>query len=118
LLHPDFKFFFAGDTGYSNGFKLIGDKFGYFNLAALPIGGYAPREIFSGAHITPEEAVNIHQDISAQRSIGIHWGTYVLTDEPYNEPVERLRSAITKNNMDPNEFITLKHGESTITENS
>jgi hypothetical protein len=56
LLAKDFRFFFCGDTGYSPVFKEIGDKYGPFDLSAIPIGAYAPRWFMRHYHITPEEA--------------------------------------------------------------
>ena len=32
-------------------------------------------------HVNPEEAVTIHQDVRAVRSVGIHWGTFKLIYE-------------------------------------
>ena len=80
-----FRFFFAGDTGYSKDFKNLGDQFGQFDLAAIPIGGYEPRWFMKAAHVNPEEAVMIHKDINARYSVGIHWGTFILTDEAIEE---------------------------------
>lgn len=37
------KFFFAGDTGYCSVFKQIGERYGPFDFAAIPIGAYKPR---------------------------------------------------------------------------
>ena len=39
-------------------------------------------------HCNPEEAVQIHLDVKSQKSIGMHWGTFLdLTDEPLEEPL-------------------------------
>ena len=56
-------------------FKEIGEKFGPFDLALLPIGLYSPRKMLSSVHCNAEESVNIHIDIRSKRSIGMHWGT-------------------------------------------
>jgi hypothetical protein len=88
--HPQLRFFFAGDTGYSRDFKDIGARLGYIDLAALPIGAYDPRWFMQIMHVNPEEAVQIHQDLRARHSVAMHWGTFILTDEPLDEPPHRL----------------------------
>ena len=72
------RFYFAGDTGYYRHFKDIGDALGPFDLAALPIGSYTPREIARPVHISPEEALQAWTDLRATRFIGIHYGTFGL----------------------------------------
>ncbi len=109
-----FRFFFAGDTGYSKDFKNLGQKFGHFDLAAIPIGAYNPRWFMKAAHVNPEEAVLIHKDINARYSVGIHWGTFELTDEPFNEPPKRLRSALVNMGIPEEKFFTMKHGETKL----
>jgi len=41
----------------------------------------------------PEEAVRVHCDVGARRSIAMHWGTFQLTDEAREEPVRRLEAS-------------------------
>lgn len=106
-----FRFFFAGDTGYSKDFRDIAEKFGGFDLAALPIGAYAPRWFMQKQHIDPFEAVQIHQDLKARRSIAVHWGTFVLSDEPLDEPPKKLRAALKVAGIAEDQFLVLKHGE-------
>ncbi|KAI8853106.1 beta-lactamase superfamily domain-containing protein [Chytridium lagenaria] len=65
-----------------------------FDLSAIPIGAYSPREFMSGIHCNPQDAVQVHLDIQSKRSFGIHWGTFVLTDEPINDPPIVLRAAL------------------------
>jgi len=87
---PRHRVFFSGDTGYCPVFEEIGRRFGPFDLALIPIGAYCPRWFMQPAHIDVGEAVQVHLDIGAKRSIGMHWGTFILTDEPIMEPPERL----------------------------
>jgi N-acyl-phosphatidylethanolamine-hydrolysing phospholipase D len=108
---PRFRFFFAGDTGYSLDFKDIGERFGSFDLAAIPIGAYEPRWFMSIMHVNPEEAVRIHRDLHARRSVAMHWGTFILTDEPLDEPPHRLAAARRAAGISPEEFFLMKHGE-------
>jgi L-ascorbate metabolism protein UlaG (beta-lactamase superfamily) len=109
---PDaFRFFFAGDTGYSRDFADIGARVGRIDLAALPIGAYEPRWFMQIMHINPEEAVRIHQDLGARHSVAMHWGTFMLTDEPLDEPPHRLAAARRAAGVSEEAFFLMKHGE-------
>lgn len=106
------RFFFGGDTAYCPVFKQIGHEYGPFDFAAIPIGAYEPRWFMKNQHVNPEEAVLIHQDIKARYSLGIHWGTFKLTYEPYLEPKVKTHETMVTSGLDPETFFTLKHGES------
>ena len=110
----DFNFFFAGDTGYSPIFREIGRKLGPFDLSAIPIGAYEPRWFMQHHHVSPEEALQIHLDVASKKSVAIHWGTFVLTDEPLDEPPERLKTALKKKQTPDDVFLAIKHGETII----
>ena len=87
--------YFAGDTGYNETlFSEIGRRCGAPDLALLPIGAYEPRWFMRTAHMNPSEAVRVHRDVGASRSIAIHWGTFQLTDEGREEPVRALGEAV------------------------
>ena len=108
---PDFRFYFAGDTGYSADFKDIGRRLGPFDLAAIPIGAYEPRWFMEGVHVNPAEAVMIHQDLRARRSLGMHWGTFELTDEPMDEPPRKLTGELAAAGISTDTFYLMQHGE-------
>jgi L-ascorbate metabolism protein UlaG (beta-lactamase superfamily) len=40
-----------------------------------------------------------------------HWGTFILTDEPLDEPPVRLKQALMDKGIPLSEFLVLKHGE-------
>jgi N-acyl-phosphatidylethanolamine-hydrolysing phospholipase D len=44
--------------------------------------------------------------------VAIHWGTFILTDEPLDEPPERLKKALQDKDLPKDAFVVLKHGES------
>jgi N-acyl-phosphatidylethanolamine-hydrolysing phospholipase D len=108
----NFKFFFAGDTGYSKEFKNIGLKYGPIDLAAIPIGAYSPRWFMQSKHVNPEEAVKIHQDVLSKKSVAMHWGTFKLTLEPVHEPPEKLAKARDAAGLLCEDFMVLKQAES------
>ena len=90
ITSPDRRFFFAGDTGYDPDLKEIGRRFGPFDAAALPIGGYRAYEGKHPNHLNPEEAVQLFEDIGGRRLIPMHWGTFDMNREPFREPPDRL----------------------------
>ncbi len=105
------SFFFSGDTGYSNDFKDIGARFGGFDLAALPVGAYEPRWFMRDQHINPDEAVKIHQEVKARKTVGVHWGTFELSMESLDAPLGDVPAAVEKAKLASDEFILIKHGE-------
>lgn len=93
VIGPTESFYFAGDTGYFGGFTDIGTRLGPFDLAAVPIGAYRPREMMKVFHMDPDEAVQAGLDLRARRLLGMHYGTFDLSDEPPDEPPVRFRAA-------------------------
>ena len=63
------------------------------------------------AHVNPEEAVRVFNDLGAKKAIGIHWGTFKLTLEPMIEPPLRLQKALKNNGVPEEKFRVLSHGE-------
>ncbi len=108
----NFKFFFAGDSGYTSLFKEIGQELGPFDLSAIPIGAYEPRWFMRHHHLNPDEAVQVHLDLGSKKSVAIHWGTFILTDEPLDEPPKKLKAALKKRRIAPHDFMLLRLGES------
>jgi N-acyl-phosphatidylethanolamine-hydrolysing phospholipase D len=90
---PGRRFYFAGDSGYFDGFAKIGAALGPFDLAAIPIAAYEPDAMMRQAHLDPEQAERAGRDVRARRVLGIHWGTFDLADEPQDEPPRRFLDA-------------------------
>ncbi len=120
LLAPEFHFFFAGDTAYSPDFLDIARHFadrqtdaqgGGFDLALIPVGAYEPRWFMSQQHCDPQEAVRIHRELAARRSVGIHGGTFVLTDEPLDQPPRDLLAACEAQGLAPEAFSVMAIGQ-------
>ena len=93
------RIWFAGDTAYHPDFTRIGEVCGPFDFMMVPIGAYEPRWFMRIVHVNPEEAVQIYRDVTSAHPasqpvmLGIHWGTFRLTDEPMDEP-PRLASEL------------------------
>jgi len=107
----------AGATGYNETiFKSIGRRYGPFHMAALPIGGYNPDWKFAFSNTTPEQAVQIHQDVLAMCSLALAWGTFTVSNEYYLEPPQRLNDELRNQGLSEMQFFLLKHGESRLIE--
>ncbi len=108
---PERRFYFAGDTGWFDGFGRIGASLGPFDLAALPIGAYEPEAMMRPFHLDPEEAVRAGLALRSQTLLGIHWGTFDLTDEPLDEPPARFRAASEAAGLDDARAWLMRVGE-------
>lgn len=102
--------FFAGDTGYGPHFREIADRLPKIDVALLPIGAYEPRYFMKAAHMNPEDAVRAAEDLDARNSLGIHFGTFRLTDEAIDAPVEDLKRAIVERRF-VRPFFAPKNGD-------
>jgi N-acyl-phosphatidylethanolamine-hydrolysing phospholipase D len=90
------RMYFAGDTAYHPAFREISARCGPFDFVMMPIGAYDPRWFMRVVHVDPAEAVQACADLRSAHPghdmplmLGIHWGTFRLTDEPMDEPPRR-----------------------------
>jgi len=91
--HASRNIYFAGDTGMTKYFKEIHARLGAPDLALLPIGAYEPQSIMAPVHINPAEAVRAFHDLGAKRAVGMHFGTFQLTAEAIDAPLQALAAA-------------------------
>jgi N-acyl-phosphatidylethanolamine-hydrolysing phospholipase D len=84
------RLFFAGDTGYDPTLRQIGRRLGPFDLAMIPIGGYASIGRGHPNHVNPEEALALFEDVGGRLLVPMHWGTFSMALEPVLEPPRRL----------------------------
>lgn len=111
---PAGKVFFSGDTGYAPHFREIGERLGPMRLSLINIGGYQPRWFLRPMHANPPEAVRIHQEVRSRQSIGMHWGTFALTDEPLAEPPLYLQVFLKQAKIPPERFVVFNFGETRV----
>ena len=112
-----YRFFFAGDTGYAPTFReLIHARFPHFDFAAIPIGAYEPNQFLRAQHVNPAEAVRIHRELDVAQSLGIHWGTFTLTNEGFDQPPRDLATARDEAGLAADAFVVFKHGEMRVLE--
>jgi L-ascorbate metabolism protein UlaG (beta-lactamase superfamily) len=102
--------FFAGDSGYAEHFQEINRRLGPPDLALLPIGAYEPRWFMRTMHMNPAEAVQAHLDLKARRSLGMHYGTWQLTDEGIDDPVQALTNSLQQTDVPAVDFIPAGFG--------
>lgn len=108
-------FYHAGDTGYSPDlFQGIRRYVGAGpKVAMLPCGAYTPSWHLRPQHIDPREAVQVMQDLEAQKMVGVHWGTFVMSDEHYLEPRDLLHEIAEKQNVG-NDVIAPEFGRTLV----
>jgi L-ascorbate metabolism protein UlaG (beta-lactamase superfamily) len=108
------RVFFAGDSGYASHFTAVRERLGAPDVALLPIGAYEPRWFMRDMHMNPDEAVRAHRDLQARVSVPIHYGTFRLTNEGFDEPLEDLTTALTAHGLSLAAFRRLVAGESAM----
>ncbi len=111
IVAPSAKIYFGGDTGYGDHFARTGAEHGPFDLALIPIGAYAPRWFMGPVHVDPVDAVRAHQDLRAERSMGIHFGTFRLTEEGMYDPPRELAAARAEAGLPEESFVALVPGQ-------
>jgi L-ascorbate metabolism protein UlaG (beta-lactamase superfamily) len=108
---PGGAVYFAGDTGYGQHFRLIRERLEALRLAILPIGAYEPRWFMQPHHMNPFDAVQAFHDLGAAYALGMHYGTFQLTDEPIDEPLQLLELAKEKEGLSAARFVVKGFGE-------
>lgn len=110
--HQEKTFYFVGDTGYNPyQFKQIGEIWPKIDLSLIPIGTYVPKEFMQPVHISPKEAVEIHCDVRSRLSVGMHWNTFLLSEEHPEMPPYDLFIALQQKNLPASSFLPLNLGQ-------
>lgn len=108
---PRKRVYFVGDTGYNEkDFKAIGSHWPHMDLSLIPIGTYVPREFMRPVHINPFDAVKIHAEVKSHLSLGMHWKTFDLSDEPIDRPPYDLYLAMQQENLPFDSFLPIDIG--------
>jgi N-acyl-phosphatidylethanolamine-hydrolysing phospholipase D len=119
VMGADFHWYFTGDTGYSKDFKDVRERLaarhtppqgGGFDIALIAVGACLPRWFMKDQHVDLEEAVQIHLDLGAKRSVGVHWGTFALADDPIDLPLHDLAGARRGKGVSEDAFFLLPVG--------
>lgn len=76
--------FFAGDTAYTENFNNV-----KCDVALMPVGCYKP-DRFSEMHCTPEEGYKMFKQMNAKYMIPIHYKTFKLSLENFDETYNSL----------------------------
>ena len=111
--YKNIKILFTCDTGYGNIYKDLGKKYGPIDITIINIGAYDFKPMFDKSiyHTTPEEALNVAQDLKSKKVIGMHWGAFVLSLEPIMEPPIRFKNSAEKFGFKKDDAVIFKIGE-------
>jgi L-ascorbate metabolism protein UlaG (beta-lactamase superfamily) len=110
---PAGRIYHVGDSGYGDGhhFRTAREKYGPFRLAILPIGAYEPQWFMGDQHMNPGESVKAFIASGAEMALAHHFGTFQLTDEDIEAPVEALEKARIAADIEPDRFRLLRPGQ-------
>ncbi|MDH0732264.1 MBL fold metallo-hydrolase [Pseudomonas sichuanensis] len=88
MIDEGMRLFFSGDTGYFEGFREIGERFGPFDLTLMETGAY--NLAWPNVHMQPEQSLQAHLDLRGRWLLPIHNGTFDLSIHAWEEPFERI----------------------------
>jgi L-ascorbate metabolism protein UlaG (beta-lactamase superfamily) len=108
VVGPAHRFYYSGDTGYSQHFAEVGQRLGPFDIGFVKIGAYGPGQSWIDIHMTPEDAVRAAQDVSAKRLFPVHWSTFNLAYHAWDEPIRRTVAEARRRGMP---LVTPRLGE-------
>ncbi|MBF0290175.1 MAG: MBL fold metallo-hydrolase [SAR324 cluster bacterium] len=88
--------YFSGDSGYFEGFKQIGEKYGPFDITFMENGAY--NKNWPDVHMSPEETMQAFKDLKGKLLVPIHNGTFDLSLHSWYDPMERIMGLAKKEN--------------------
>jgi len=103
-----------GDSGYFPGFREIGEKYGPFDICALPIGAFEPRWFMGSVHMNPSEAVQAFREMKGGVLIPHHWGAFRLADDPFDLPPQLYLQAVEASGLESERCLLPVLGETKI----
>lgn len=108
---PEGAAYHSGDTALFDGFREIAARCGAIDWAMLPVGAYEPRWFMEPQHMNPDDALDAFERLGARTMVAMHWGTFILTDEPAQEPPARTREGFAARGWAPERLWVMDVGE-------
>lgn len=87
------QIYFCGDSGYNTHFAKIREEYGDMDICIMPVGAYKPDFIMKHSHMNPQESMQAFRDLGGKSFVPMHYGTFILSDEPPSEGIGIARSA-------------------------
>jgi L-ascorbate metabolism protein UlaG (beta-lactamase superfamily) len=107
--------YFTGDTGYwQRLWDELRARFAPIDLALLPIGAYEPRWFMREMHMNPDDSARALLALQARRALGMHYGSWRLTDEGIDDPLNALAAARVRHAIDAERFSAALPGVTTL----
>jgi L-ascorbate metabolism protein UlaG (beta-lactamase superfamily) len=106
------RVYHSGDTGYFGGFGAIGRVYGGIDAACLPLGAYEPAWFMAAQHMSPEQSLAAYHDLAATHFVGMHWGTFDLSNEALDAGPRWLSQAVAAQGLPAAQFHVLAPGGS------
>ena len=97
MIIDEVRIFFSGDSGYFDGFKLIGEQFGPFDLTLMETGAY--NVDWPDVHMQPEQTLQAHIDLKGRWLLPVHNGTFDLAFHAWHEPFDRIVALAEQRNI-------------------
>jgi L-ascorbate metabolism protein UlaG (beta-lactamase superfamily) len=103
----------TADTAYGDHFRQIAEKYDSIDLALMPISPCKPREFVRESHIDAQEAITAFLELKAKRFVPMHWGTFRINLDQFDEPVQLLKKSWKQNSnyLKNKKLHVLKFGE-------
>jgi L-ascorbate metabolism protein UlaG (beta-lactamase superfamily) len=91
------RVFFSGDSGYFDGFRQIGERYGPFDVTLMETGAYDKH--WPDVHMQPEQTLQAHIDVKGHYLLPIHNGTFDLALHVWHEPFDRIVALAAKHGI-------------------
>ncbi|KLV09846.1 MULTISPECIES: MBL fold metallo-hydrolase [Photobacterium] len=86
--------FYSGDSAYGEHFKAIGEKLGPFDLTFLEVAANLKADsgypVEGWGHMQAAHTMQAHLDVRGDKLFPVHWSTYELFLNKWDEPVNDL----------------------------
>jgi len=93
IRHGGRQIYFCGDSGYNTHFAQIRERYGDMDICIMPVGAYKPDFIMKHSHMNPDESMQAFRDLGGKVFVPMHYGTFILSDEPLSEGIGMARAA-------------------------
>ncbi|MFZ2522403.1 MAG: MBL fold metallo-hydrolase [Minisyncoccia bacterium] len=106
--------YFSGDTASGKFSDKIKEKYEKFLLGFIPVAVWKPEWLMRPVHISPDDAFDLHKKLNIETTIGIHHGTFKLSDDGQDDGPDRIRFLVKNSLPKIVDFRILENGQTVL----